>query len=173
MQVEAEEPAGHSQRGAPLACARFGGKAFQTLLFRVVGLRDGGVELMGTGRVVAFEFVENLRGRTESLFEELRVHERGRTVHPVEFAHRFGNRNITVGGIELLPCQLDREHRRKVVHRHRLERGGVEHRRMVGLHVSAQVVVVRRQLFFGQIRLVLGARSHGHLHLLSRGRRRQ
>ena len=65
---------------------------------------------MRAGRVVAFELVENLRGRTESLFEELRVDERGRTVHPVEFAHRFGNRDITVGGVELLPCQLGREH---------------------------------------------------------------
>ncbi|CDD60078.1 uncharacterized protein BN592_01097 [Eggerthella sp. CAG:298] len=48
MQIESEEARCHRKRGAPLACARFSGEAFQSLLFRVVSLRDRRVELVRT-----------------------------------------------------------------------------------------------------------------------------
>ena len=173
MQVEPEKTACHRQRGAPLTGARLGGEAGQTLLLGVVGLRDGGVELVGAGRVVALEFVVDLGGRAQRLLEELGMHQRRGAVHAVEVAHRIGNRDEPIGGVELLAGKFGGEHGRQIVDGHRLERRGVEHRGVIGRHVGAHVVVVRRQLFLGQIGLVLGARSLGHLHLLSLWRRRQ
>src|SRR5215208_2808195 len=46
--LEAHDPAGESEGGAPLACAGLGGEASDALLAVVVGLGDGGVRLVAT-----------------------------------------------------------------------------------------------------------------------------
>ena len=73
VQVESEVVGGLGERRAPLARARLGGDARELLGLGVVGLRDGGVQLVGAGRVVALELVEDLRGRAEGALQVVRA----------------------------------------------------------------------------------------------------
>ena len=68
-QIQAVMGAGHRKRGAPLTGARFGGQAGQALFFGVIHLGGGGIELVGSGRVVSFEFVIDFRGSIQRPFK--------------------------------------------------------------------------------------------------------
>ena len=60
MAVQPQIGAGHAQRRAPLAGAGLGGHAGKALLLGVIGLGDGGVQLVAAGGVVALEFVVDM-----------------------------------------------------------------------------------------------------------------
>ena len=67
--VEAEVGAGHRKRRAPLACAGLGGHAHEALLLGIIGLGDGGIELMAAGGVVALKLIVDLSRSAELLFQ--------------------------------------------------------------------------------------------------------
>ena len=46
LAIEAEKRAGHGQRRAPLAGSGLGGEVLGAILFVVVGLRQGGIQLV-------------------------------------------------------------------------------------------------------------------------------
>ena len=65
--------AGHGEGGAPLAGAGLGGDALEALLLGVVGLGDGGVQLVGARGVVALKLVVDFGGGAQGLLQKLRV----------------------------------------------------------------------------------------------------
>ena len=152
--VEAEERAGHGERRAPLPRAGLGRDALQALLLRVVSLRDGGVQLVAAGRVVALELVVDLRGGLQRLFQKVRADQRRRTVHLVEVEHLVRNRDLRRIVVEFLLHQLIAEHVPELLRGHRLTRSGIQQRRGLGLHVGADVVPRLRQFVLGEIDLV-------------------
>ena len=61
--VQAEIGACHGQSGPPLTGAGFRRNAGQSLLFCVIGLGDGGIELVASACIVAFKFIINFGRR--------------------------------------------------------------------------------------------------------------
>ena len=97
LAVKPEVAAGHRKGGAPLPGACFGGYSFEALLFGIICLSDGRVELMRAGGVVAFEFVEYFGGSTEGFLKEGGMHQGRRAVHLVEIEHLIGDFNEACG----------------------------------------------------------------------------
>ena len=69
LAVEAEIGAGHRKRRAPLTCAGLGGHAHEALLLGIIGLGDGGIELVAAGGVVALKLIVDLSRSAELLFQ--------------------------------------------------------------------------------------------------------
>ncbi len=154
LAVQTEEGARHAQSRAPLSGTGLGGDALQSLHLGIVGLRDGGVQLVAARRVVALELIVDLRRRAESLLEEVGAHERRGAVHLVEVHYLL--RNVKPSGVVvyLLFAQLGAENRLHLFQRQRRACGGVEQRRRLVLHVCPHVVPLCRNLFLRQVDLV-------------------
>ena len=152
--VEFEVGAGHGKCGAPLSGAGFGRDAFEALFFGVVGLGDGGVELVGAGGVVALEFIVNMRGRAEFLFEAVGADEGRGAVHFVEIADRLGDGDEASVVVEFLGDEFVAEHVAEFLGGHGFARGGVEHGRLFFLHVCAHVVPVFGHFGFAEINFI-------------------
>ncbi len=171
--VKPEVAAGHGQGRAPLAGAGLGGDALQALFLGIIGLRHGGVELVAAAGVVAFEFVVDLRGRAQLLFQTVGAHQRGRTVHLVETADVFGN--FDEGGVvvQLLRDQLLTEDAAHLFRGQGLTGPRVQQRCRLVLHVGTEVVPCFRDLVFAEIDFVgdVGC-AHGFGSFLSRDKRK-
>ena len=149
MAGEIEEGTRHGKGGAPLAGARLRRDAVEALLLRVVGLRDGGVELVAAGGVVAFELVVDFGRRIQFLFKEIGADQRRRAVHAVEVENRLRNRNIRRVVVELLLDEFITEDMAELFEGAGLVGGGIENRRGLGLHVRADIVPCLREFVFG------------------------
>ena len=154
FQVESQIRARHAQRRAPLSRAGLGCDAGEPLLLGVIRLRDGGVQLMRTGGVVALKLIIDLRGRLELFLQTVGAHQRRGAVHLVEIADVL--RDLKEGGIvvQLLPHQLVAENRRQILKAHRLSGAGIQQRSRLHLHVRADIIPCSRHLIFGQIDFV-------------------
>ena len=161
LAVQAQIGAGHGQCGAPLAGAGLGGDALETLELGIVGLGDGGVELMASGGVVAFEFVVDLGGGPQCLFQAVSPYQRGGTVHLVEVLDLLGDVDVRIIVVQLLLYQFLAEHRTQFLGRHGLQRARIEQRSRFVLHVRTDVVPLFRDLVFRQIDLVRDFFCHG------------
>ena len=91
---------------APLAGAGLGGDGGQSLLGRVVGLGQSGVQLVGAGGVVALELVEDLGRGAERLLEVVGTAERGGTIDLVHLADALGDIEEGSLVVELLLAEL-------------------------------------------------------------------
>ena len=76
LAVEVKIGTRHRKRRTPLACSGLGGHAFEALFFDIIGLRNGGIELVTAACVVALELVVDMRGSPEFLLEAVRAYER-------------------------------------------------------------------------------------------------
>ena len=127
LAFEAEELAGHGERGAPLAGAGFGGEAFGAFYLVVVGLRDGGVGLVRAGGADAFVLVVDVRGGIEGLLQAARAEERRGTPLRVDLADFAWDFDIALGA-DLLQDEGHGKERSEIVGADGLERAGVERR---------------------------------------------
>ena len=114
LDVDAEQRARDRQRAAPLAGAGLGGDLGDALLLVVVGLRDGGVGLVGAGRGHALVLVEDLDagGQAQVALELRRTDERRGPIGLEDVADLFGNLDETFLA-HLLFDELHREDRRE------------------------------------------------------------
>ena len=94
LTVQTEVRAGHGQGGAPLPRAGFRGNAFQTLFFGIVGLGNGGVQLVAAAGVVAFKLVIDFGGRLQVLFQIVRPYQRRRPEGLILIMYFMGNVDI-------------------------------------------------------------------------------
>ena len=154
LAVEPEVGAGHRQGRAPLSGAGLGRDAAQPLLLGVVRLRDGAVELVRAGGVVALELVVDLCWGLQLLFQAVGAHERRGAVHLVKIADLVRDGDLAVVVVELLTDQLIAEHGAQIVERHRRAGGGIAQRGGLDLHVGADIVPRARHFVFGQVDLV-------------------
>ena len=152
--VQPQVPAGHGQGGAPLARAGLGGDALEALLLGVVGLGDGGVELVGAGGVVALEFVVDVGRGLELLLQAVGPDQGGGAVHLVEVPDLLGD--LEIGGliVQLLLDQLGTEHAFQLLSGHGLEGAGVQEGGGLVLHVGPEVVPGVGHLVLRQVDLV-------------------
>ena len=154
LAVQIEEGAGHREGGAPLAGAGLGGNALEALLFGVVGLGNGGVQLVRAGGVVPLKLVVDLGGGAQGLLQKLRVDQGRGPVHLVEVQNLPGNVEIGGGVVQLLLDQLVAEHGPQLLEGHGLMGGGVQQGGRLVFHVGPQVVPCLGQLAFIQIDFV-------------------
>ena len=154
LAVEAKIGTSHRKRRAPLACSGLSGHAFKPLFFGVVGLRDGGVELVAAARVVALELVVDVRGGPELLFEAVRADERRGAVHLVEILNLLRDRDISVLVVQFLGDQLLAEDAAELFGCHGLMCAGIEKGSGLVLHVRPDVIPGGRDLVLGKIDLV-------------------
>lgn len=147
-QWNVEIRARHGQRSAPLAGPRLCGQACQALLLGVIGLRDGGIELMAAGGVVALEFAVDLCGRAQFLFEIVGADERRGTEGFVIFHNLIGNIDIAGCGIKLLLCKLLAEDRIQLFELQGLHGPRVQKWSGLLLHIGPQVIPLPRDPLF-------------------------
>ena len=161
LAVQTQISTGHGQGGTPLAGAGLGSDTLQALFFGIIGLSDGGVELMASGGVVAFEFVVDLGGGPQCLFQAVGPYQRGGTVHLVEVLDLLGDVDVRIIVVQLLLYQFLAEHRTQFLGRHGLQRARIEQRSRFVLHVRTDVVPLFRDLVFTQIDFVRDFFCHG------------
>ena len=154
LQVKPQIRAGHGKGRAPLTGARLGRNALESLLFGVIRLRDGGVQLVAAGGIVALEFVIDLRRGSELFLEAVRAYQRRRTVHLVEIADLLRDGDIRRVVVQLLLDQLVTENGAQIVKAHGLAGARVHERRGLILHVRADIVPILGHLRLRQIDLV-------------------
>ena len=155
LAVQPQIGAGHGQGGAPLAGARLGGDALESLLFGVVGLGDGAVELVAAGGVVALEFVVDLGRGLELFLQTVGPDQGGGAVHLVEVPDLVGDGDFPGVVVQLLADQLVAEHGAQILVAHGLAGGRVEQRGGLVLHVRTDVVPGAWAVsLFGQVDLV-------------------
>ena len=97
-------------------------------LLVVIGLRQGGVQLMRAGRAHALVFVINVRRRIQRLLQATRPEERRGPPLRVQLPHFAGNLDLTLGA-DLLHNQAHRKQRSQVVRAQRFQRTGMQRRR--------------------------------------------
>ena len=107
--VDTEHLAGQRQRTAPLAGTGFGRHAADTGFTVVVRLGNGRIELVAAGRTDAFVLVVNPRRSTQFGFEPVGPEQRSRPPEPVDFPHRFRNRNPAFSRHFLLDQAVDKD----------------------------------------------------------------
>ena len=154
LAVQVKIGAGHRERCAPLAGAGLGGHALETLFFGVIGLGNGGVELVASTGVVALELVIDVRRGLQLLLQAVRAHQRRRAVHLIEILDLFRDRDIGIFVVELLSDQFLTEHGAELLSRHGLKGSGVEKGSGLVLHISPDIVPCLGDLVFGEIDLV-------------------
>ena len=154
MAVQPQIGAGHAQRRAPLAGTGLRGHAGEPLLLGVVGLGDGGVQLVAAGGVVALELVVDMRRGAQLLLQTIGAHQRGGTVHLIEVPHVLRNGDQGSVVVYLLLYQLGAEHLTHLLRRHGLKGAGVQQGSGLRLHVGAYIVPIPGHLVLGEIDLV-------------------
>ena len=154
LAVQLEVCAGHREGGAPLASACLGRHAFEALLFGVVCLGDGGVQLVAAAGVVAFKLVVDLCRGTQLLLEAVGPDQGRGPVHLVEVEDLPGDRVLAGVVVQFLLHQVFAEDAGKLLGGHGLVRAGVEQGGGLVLHVGPQVVPVSGHLVFVQVDLV-------------------
>ena len=76
LTIEAEVCTCHAQCRAPLSCSCFGSHAFEPLFLGIISLRNGRIELVASGSVVAFELIVDFSRCAQCFFEEVCPDER-------------------------------------------------------------------------------------------------
>ena len=152
--VQAQIAAGHGEGGAPLARTGFGGDALEALPLGVVGLGDGGVELVGAGGVVALKLVVDFRRRVQLLLQAVGPDQGGGAVHLVEVPDLLGDLKIGGAVIHFLLHQLGAEDALQLLGGHGLERSGVEEGGGLVFHVGPEIVPGAGHLVLGEIDFV-------------------
>ena len=115
----------HGKRRAPLSRARFCRNPFQTLRFRIIRLRDRGIKLVASTRVVALEFIINLGRGIKRLFQSIRAHVRRRAVHFIKVPYFLRDLNIRRSIVQFLPRKLFTKDLGHLRLRHGVQRSGV------------------------------------------------
>lgn len=127
---------------------------FNPCFFCVIRLRRRGVKFVRAGSVVAFELIIDLGGRIEDLFQKIRADQRRGTESFVKTPNIFGNIDVSVGIVEFLVDTVVAEYGTQIVFGTRLQRRGIQKRRMWIFHKRLYVVPLFGHLVFGQIDLV-------------------
>ena len=109
---------------------------------------------MASARVVAFEFVVDLRGCTKRFFEAVCANERRGTIHLVEVLYLLRDIKERSVVVKFLFDQLVTKYRPKIIKTHRLVRAGIDKRCRLVLHIRSDVVPLLRDLVLIQIDLV-------------------
>ena len=154
LAVQAQIGAGHGQGSAPLTGTGLGSDTLQTLVLGVIGLGDGGVQLVGAGGVVAFKLVVDLGRGLELLLQAVGADQGGGTVHFVEVQYLLGNGNVRCVVVQFLFHQLVTEHCAKLLGGHRLESTGIKEGGGLVFHVGPDVVPGLGHLAFFQVDFV-------------------
>ena len=149
FQIQPEVGARLGKCSAPLTGAGFGGQRSQPLLLGVICLRDGRVEFVRTGSVVALEFVINSCRGIERLFEVVCANQRGRTINHVLLENRLGDVDITGFAVHLLMCKFFAENGVQRLFGDRLAGRRIQHRVGLFRHIGAHVVPLLGHLLFG------------------------
>ena len=157
LEVDSEVLRSEGDRGAPLSGSGFGGQVFDALFVVVVGLRHGGIGLVGSDRRDAFVLEVDLRGGVEGLFEPRGTHQRSRTPYFVDLLHLFGNIDEAFGG-HLLVDEFLGEDRRHLLLGDGLFGLGMQWREGFRGHIGHDVVPLCRHLVFGEAEFL---RVHG------------
>ncbi len=158
---------GKCQRRAPLPGTRLGRELGDALLVVVVGLRNGSVRLVRSGRADALVLVVDACRGVEHLLQTVGAEQRRRPPQPVHVEHAAGDVDVAVLR-DLLHDERHREQRRKVVGPDRLHRARVQRRRRRRGEVRNDVVPLRRDLIFAQ--QDLGLHDTPHRDELATGR---
>ena len=154
LTVQPQIGARHGEGGAPLAGAGLGRHALQALLLGVVGLRNGRVQLVGAGGVVALKLIVNPGGCLQLLLQTVGPDQGRGTVHLIKIPNLLGNLHIGGVLVQLLTHQLPAEHALQLGGGHRFAGAGIEQRRGLDLHVGPDVVPGPRQLRFLEVNLI-------------------
>ena len=162
LAVQTQVSTGHAQSGAPLTGAGLGGYALEALLFGIIGLGNGGVQLVAAGGVVALEFIIDF-GRCLELFLQAVGPDQGRrTVHLIEIPDLLGDVDIGGDVVQFLLYQLLAEHRLQVGGGHGLMGARMQQRGGLVLHIGPHVIPGLGHLVLFQVDFIGDGVDVGH-----------
>src|SRR5215211_1715359 len=142
--LQAQDPAGEGQGGAPLARAGLGGEAPHALLAVVVGLRDGGVRLVAAGGGDTLVLVVDVRRGVEEPLQASGAEEGSGAPEGVDLPHLLGDGDVGFDR-HLLANDLLREDRGERLGSDRLARPRVQWWLQLERQIRDEVVPVLRQ----------------------------
>ena len=163
LQVQTQIGTCHAQCRAPLTGAGLGGDALESLLLGVIGLCNGGIQLMAAAGVVALKFVVDLCRCAELFLETVGAHERRGTIHLIEITDFLRDRDVGGVVVELLRHQLLAEDGAELFGGHRLTGAGIEQGSGFDFHVRPDVVPCFGDFVFREIDFV-GDFLFGHFN---------
>ena len=144
--VNAELLGGIAERTAPLAGTGFGGKVGDSLLLGVVGLGNGGVQLVAAGGRYTFVLEIDVRRGSQSGLQFIGPHQRGAAVGGILLADRLRDGNPFVGLVEFLIGTGLTEDGIEIFGLQRLLGGGVQERQRLVGHDGLDVEIMGRNL---------------------------
>ncbi len=137
--LQAEQAARERQRGAPLARAGLGGQPFGAGDLVVIGLGDGGVDLMAAGGAGAFVFVINMRRGIQDPLQSHGAQQRRGPPERIDVAHRVGDFNPLFAA-EFLLDEVARKNRLQRFRRQRLFGARMQRRRQRFGKVGVEII---------------------------------
>ena len=143
LAIEAEKGAGHGERRTPLAGSGLGGEVLGAVHLVVIGLRQGGVQLVRAGRAAALVFVIDVGGRIQRLLQTAGAEERRGTPLRVQLPHFAGNFDFPFVA-DLLQDQAHGKERGEIVGAERLEGSGMQRRSHRRGQIGGEVVPGKR-----------------------------
>ena len=127
-----------------------GGEVLGAFLFVVVGLRQGGVQLVRAGGAHAFILVVNVRRRIQRLFQAAGAEERRGTPLRIKLPHFAGNLDLALLA-HFLQNQTHGKQRRQVVGTERLQGSWMQRRRHRRGQIGGNVVPGKRNAILRQV----------------------
>src|SRR5215216_4633961 len=142
--LQAQDPAGEGQGGAPLSGPRLGGEAPDALLAVVVRLRDGGIRLVTAGGGATLVLVVDVSRGVEEPLKTPGAEERSGAPEAVDLPHLLGDGDVGLAR-HLLADDLLREDRGERLGPDRLARRRIQGRLQLEWQVRDEVVPALRQ----------------------------
>ena len=115
---------------------------------------------MGTGSVVALEFVIDLCWRSESLLKEVCAYQRGRAIHLIKLKHRLRDVEETSFVVEFLLVEFLAEDGVHLLNCESVSVSRMNERCRLVFHVCTHVVPLSRDFILVQVNLVRNLLFH-------------
>ena len=156
----------HAHGSSPLSGACLRSNALKSLFFGIIRLGDSRIELMTSGSIVALELIIYLRRGAERLLQEIRPHQRRRTIHLVEIQNLLRDIEIRCVIVQFLTTKLFAEDWLQLIHSKRLAGRWIQKRRRLVLHIGTNIIPLGRNLILSEIDFVRNFLFHDFILLV-------
>ena len=152
--VQAKIGTCHGKGCPPLSGACLRGDAFQPLLFGIICLGNGGIQLMASACVIALKLIIDFCRCLQFFLQTIRPHQGRGPVHFIKILDFLRNGNISRSVVQFLRNQFIAENPLQFFRSHGLQGTRIQKRRRLILHVCTKIVPAGGNFIFLQINFI-------------------